>query len=253
MTIPRTLGRYQIEEEIGAGGMGVVHRAVDTQLKRTVALKTISDPPEDDGAREAVMREARAASALSHPHICTVYEVDEADGCSYVVMEHVEGRTLNRLIPPDGLPPETTLRYGVQVADALAHAHDRGVVHRDLKGANVMVTPEGRVKVLDFGLARRVREGHRAAATESEASAEDERRTAGTVAFMAPEALQGKPPDPRDDIWALGVLLYEMATGERPFRGDTGYELASAIQRDAPAPLPPRVPPALRSIILRCL
>lgn len=251
--IARSLGRYRIEEELGSGAMGVVYRALDTDLKRTVAVKVIGNAPEDEGTRAAVMREARAASALNHPHICTVYEVGHTADCFYVVMEHVEGRTLNTLIPPDGLSPGTTVRYGIQIADALAHAHDRGVVHRDLKGSNVMVTAEGRVKVLDFGLARRVREGRRAAETESAVSVDGEHAVAGTVAFMSPQSLQGQPPDPRDDIWALGVLLYEMATGERPFSGDTKFQLASAIQRDSPAPLPPRVPAGLRSIILKSL
>jgi serine/threonine-protein kinase len=251
--IGRTLGRYRIEEELGSGGMGVVYRALDTHLKRTVAIKVIRDVPVDQGTRAAILREARAASALNHPHICTVYEVGQIDDCSYIAMEHVEGRTLNSVIPPDGLSPELAVRYGIQIADALAHAHDRGVVHRDLKGSNVMVTPEGRVKVLDFGLARRVREGQGTAATESAVTFDDEHTMAGTVAYMAPEVLQGQSPDRRDDVWALGVLLYETATGEHPFSGDTKFQLASAIQRDAPAPPPARVPAGLRSIILRCL
>jgi non-specific serine/threonine protein kinase len=233
--------------------MGVVYRALDTDLRRTVAIKVIGGSAADEATRAALMREARAASALNHPHVCTVHEVGEIDGCSYVVMEHVEGRTLDHLVPPDGLSPDLTAAYGIQIADALAHAHDRGVIHRDLKGSNVMVTPEGRVKVLDFGLARRVREGQAAAATDSGGSAGDEGNVAGTVAFMAPQALQGQPPDPRDDIWSLGVLLYETATGKPPFGGGTRFQLASAIQRDAPAPLPPRVPAGLRSVILRCL
>ena len=248
--IARTLGRYRIEEELGSGGMGVVYRARDTDLRRTVAIKVIAATPQDEGTHAAMMREARAASTLNHPHICTVYEVGQAADCSYVVMEHVEGGTVKALIPPDGLSADLTIRYGIQIADALAHAHDRGVVHCDLKGANVMVTPEGRVKVLDFGLARRLREGQRSAATES---FDDEHAVAGTVASMSPQVLQGQAPDPRDDVWSLGVLLYEMATGAHPFRGETKFELASAIQRDPPAPLPAGVPPGLRSIILRCL
>jgi serine/threonine-protein kinase len=251
--VVRTLGRYRIEEQVGAGGMGVVYRARDTELKRTVAIKVIGQAPRDAGTRAAILREARAASALNHPNICTVYEVGEFEGLPYVVMEHVEGRTLDALVPPDGLSAEAAVRYGIQVADALAHAHDRGVIHRDLKGSNIMVTAEGRAKVLDFGLASRVRDDQRRALTESDASADQAHDTAGTVAYMAPQALQGQPPDPRDDIWALGVLLYESITGERPFRGVTKFEVASAIQRDAPGPLPPRIAPGLRSVILRCL
>lgn len=251
--IGRRLGRYQIEAELGSGGMGVVYRAVDTHLKRNVAIKVLRDAPADDLARGRLVREARAASALSHPHICTIYEVAELDGRSCIVMDHVEGVTLDRIIPPRGLSPELAGRYAMQIADALAHAHDRGVVHRDLKGSNVIVMADGCTKLLDFGLAWRVREAHGPAATESGASLPGEPVVAGTVAYMAPEALQGEPPHPRDDLWALGVLLYEMTTGEHPFRGQTKYQLASAIQRDPPTPLPPRVPAALQAIILRCL
>jgi len=247
MTSPSS-ERYRIHATLGAGGMGVVYRATDTQLERTVALKLIEDA--DDGA---LVREARAASALNHPSICTVYEVGDVNGRPCIVMEHVDGPSLAAAIPPDGLPPPVVMRYGIQIADALAHAHERGVIHRDLKSTNVMLTDDGRVKVLDFGLARRVRDEQRDLATTVLTNPDDDRELAGTIPYMSPALLQGKPATAADDVWALGVLLYEMASGQLPFQGATRFELATSIQRDAPRPLGARVPPGLAAVILRCL
>ena len=150
MTLERgtRLGPYQIESAIGAGGMGEVYKAHDPTLQRTVAIKVLAKQDEDASAR--LLQEARAASALNHPHICTIHEVGEHEGQAFIVMEHVEGKPLSQLIPADGLPPESVIRYGTQIADALAHAHERGIVHRDLKSQNVVITPEGRAKVLDL-------------------------------------------------------------------------------------------------------
>jgi serine/threonine protein kinase len=182
--VGRTLGHYRIEEQIGAGGMGIVYRARDLQLGRSVALKVVGEREQvGDKARERLLREARTASALNHPNICTVYEAGEADGQMYIAMELVEGRPLSALIGSEGLAVETVIRYGAQIADALSHAHERGVVHRDLKSANVIVTPEGRAKVLDFGLAKRIVEETEATRTEeplTEAGA-----VAGTLSYMA--------------------------------------------------------------------
>ncbi len=251
--IGQTLGHYRIEAQLGAGGMGVVYRAHDTRLERTVAVKVIGESLEADAtARARLIQEARAASALNHPNICTIHEVGEAGGRAFIVMEYVEGRPLSAVAPGDGLPVETVIRYGSQIADALAHAHERGVVHRDLKSSNIIVTPEGRPKVLDFGLAKRLRG----------AGLEDATRTqgltgagaiVGTLLYMAPEVLRGEPADTRSDIWALGVVLYEITAGRQPFQGQTGFELTSAILREPPAPLPPQAPVGLRAIIHRCL
>jgi len=157
--IGRTLGHYRIEAPLGAGGMGVVYRARDTQFKRPVAIKVLGEHLQaDPAAGERLIEEARAASALNHPGICTIHEVADAEGQTYIVMEYVEGRPLSAVIPADGLPLETAIGYGAQIADALAHAHERGVVHRDLKSSNVLITPEGRAKVLDFGPAKRLRD-----------------------------------------------------------------------------------------------
>jgi len=247
-------GKYKILEEIGRGGMGVVYRAEDTQLKRTVALKFLSpDSPLIPSREKRFAQEAQTASALNHPNICTIYEVGEAGGNSYIAMEFVEGRPLDRMIPSGGLPAEDVLRYGGQIVEGFEHAHERGVIHRDLKTANVMITPSGRVKILDFGLAKRLITEELGAATRSQVSLTEEGTIAGTLHYLAPEALQGHPADARSDIWALGVVLYEMAAGKRPFEGRTGFELTSAILRDTPAPLPARTPAGLRAVIRKCL
>lgn len=250
--IGRKLAHYQILARIGAGGMGVVFRARDEWLDRDVALKVLpADSLADEAARKRFHTEALALSRLNHPHICTIYEVGEEDGQTYIAMEYIEGRALSELVHGEGLPVETVIRYGSQMADALDHAHARGIVHRDLKGSNVMVTRDGRVKVLDFGLAKRL-SGKEAEATSTQGLTEAG-TVMGTLAYMAPEVLRGEPADPRADLWALGVLLYEAVAGVLPFQGKTGFETSSAILRESPAPLPPRAPAGLRAIVQRCL
>ncbi|MGH9779798.1 MAG: serine/threonine-protein kinase, partial [Candidatus Acidiferrales bacterium] len=247
--IGQTLGHYRIEAQLGAGGMGVVYRARDERLDRVVALKVLpAEKQADEAARARLLREARAASSLNHPHICHIYEVGEADGQAYIAMELVEGQPLSARIPAEGLPVEAVLRYGAQVADALAHAHERNIVHRDLKTANVVLTPEGRAKVLDFGLAKQMAEELQGA-TRSKAPLTQEGTIAGTLHYMPPEVLRGEPADARSDIWALGVVLYEMASGKLPFEGKTGYELSSAILHQPLASLPAKVPAGLRAIV----
>ena len=246
-------GRYRIEEKLGSGGMGIVYRATDTHLERPVALKVLDQAGITEPSPTRVIREARAASALNHPSICTVYEVTDIDGRPCIVMEHVDGATLADTVPPGGLPLALVVNYAIQVADALAHAHDHGVIHRDLKTGNVKVTLEGRAKILDFGLAQRVAERQYLLSTEIVASSDTGESISGTLAYMSPDILDARPPRESDDIWSLGVLLYEMATGELPFKGDTRFQLAASIQRDAPAPLPPHVAPGLEAVILRCL
>jgi serine/threonine-protein kinase len=231
--------------------MGVVYLARDTHLGRTVAIKVADDPGADDRSRTRLLHEARNASTLNHPNICTIYEVGEANGQSFIVMEHVEGRSLGDIISAGGLPADTVVRYGTQIADAVAHAHDHGVVHRDLKPANVLITPEGRAKVLDFGLAKR--SWHEGAANQQTVLLTRPGTLAGTVAYMPPEVLQGAPADARSDIWSLGALLYELATGVLPFGGATGFDITSRILRDPPRPLPSDVPPGVAATISRCL
>ncbi len=248
------LGPYEILGLLGAGGMGEVYRARDTRLDRDVALKLVHpEAVADPAARGRLVREARTASALNHPHICTIYDVGEAEGRTYVAMEHVEGETLRDVIARGPLRAHAVVRYGVQLADALAHAHERGVVHRDLTAANIVITPEGRAKVLDFGLAGRLSAEEREAVTRSEDPLTFSGRVAGTIGYMAPEQLRGEAADARTDVWALGVVLYEALAGRRPFGGETGYALSAGVLEKEPAPLPTHIPRALQAVVGRCL
>lgn len=248
------IGHYLIEQKLGEGGMGVVYRARDEKLQRDVALKFLGLPTGASSvSHEHILQEARAISALNHPNICTVYEVGEADGHPYIAMEYIEGRPLTMEIPATGLSLDQVERYGIQLADALAHAHSRGVIHRDLKSANVIVTPSGRLKVLDFGISRRVQPGGDEGTTRFDQSWESQHSFSGTLPYIAPEILKGQEADERSDIWALGVLLYEMVAGQRPFRGGTAYELSAAILRERPPGIAQPLPPVLRSVIDRCL
>ncbi len=246
------LGHYRVDERIGAGGMGVVYRAYDTRLERPVAIKLVKDPGiSSDAAHKHLIAEARMASALNHPNICTVYEVGEGDGCVFLAMEYVDGKRLDALLAGGGLPADTVIRHGTAMAAALEHAHAHGVLHRDLKTANVIVTPTGTAKILDFGIAKRA--NSTADEVTRPASGPDTAGIVGTLAYLAPEILAGLPADVRSDIWSLGVLLYELAAGRRPFTGRSTFELTAAILHETAAPLPGSVPPALRAIILRCL
>ncbi len=243
------LGPYEITSLVGVGGMSEVYRARDTRLRRTVAIKILHGGAGDDAAQAQLVREARHASTLSHPHVCAIYDVQESGGVPFIVMEYVEGRSLGDLLRPDGLPIAELLAYGLQVAQALEHAHSRGIVHRDLKAANVVVGADGCAKLLDFGLARRL-PGTIAAVS---ASTIDHGALAGTLSHMAPEVLLGRDADARSDVWALGVLLYQMAAGRLPFRGETPFATSQAILRDPAPALPARAPLPLRMIVGRCL
>jgi len=247
------LGHYRLTAKIGEGGMGVVYRARDEELNRDVAVKVLAAGMLENLGKDHLLREAQTASALNHPNICTIYQIGRLEDGFYLVMELVEGQPLNEMARSTKLTTEAVTRYGVQIADALAHAHDRQIVHRDLKGANVVITHDGRVKVLDFGLARRLDRVTVDAITRSQASFERDRSIAGTLPYMAPEVLTGEAGSYQSDIWALGVLLYETVTGKLPFGGSTPYGLSAAILHELPRPLPPSVPPGLSAVILRCL
>lgn len=250
----RKLAHYEIVARIGAGGMGVVYKARDTKLGRLAALKVLADGSLASAtARARMLREARNASALNHPNIATVYEVGEDGGQIYIAMELVEGHPLNDVIQRDGMAPEAVTRYALQIASALSHAHERGIVHRDLKPANVVVTADGYVKVLDFGLAKRLSASEIELATVSHETLTQIGSIVGTLPYMAPETLRGEEADARADVWALGAVMYEMAAGASPFRGRTPYELSSAILRETPPALPPRVPSNLQAVMQRCL
>ena len=252
--IGQVLGHCRVQAKIGEGGMGVVYRAYDEVLQRDVAVKVVKkDPQLDSGASQNLLQEARASSSLAHPNICTIHDVGETEGELYIVMELVDGKSLNQMCRDSGLPPELVIRYGAQIASALVRAHDRGIVHRDLKTANIVVTSDGLVKVLDFGLAKRVGESLFEGPTRTQETIEDGSALSGTLAYMSPEVLRGEGSDYRSDLWALGVVLYEAASGRRPFEGRTGFELSAAIMRELPKPLGPPVPPGLWAIIQRCL
>lgn len=252
--IGQVLGHCRITAKIGEGGMGVVYRAYDEVLHRDVAVKVVKkNAGLDASAGQNLLQEARASSSLAHPNICTIHEVGETDGELYIVMELVEGQTLQAARGAAGMPVESVLRCGTQIASALARAHDRGIVHRDLKTANIVLTADGLVKVLDFGLAKRVGGGIFEGPTGTFSTVQDASSISGTLPYMAPEILRGDAADNRIDLWALGVVLYETASGRLPFGGKTGFEISSAILREVPNPLGPPVPPGLWAIIQRCL
>jgi serine/threonine-protein kinase len=251
--IGEIVSRYRVVAKLGAGGMGIVYRATDQQLNRDVALKVLAPTVlVDESARARFEREARSLSQFNHPNICTIYEVGEANGQTYIAMELVDGRSLSELIPPGGLAIETTLRYGKEIAEALAHVHKHGLLHRDIKSSNVMVTDDGRVKLLDFGLAKRI-ESAAGDATLTSDTVTQEGAAVGTLAYMAPEALRGELTDERSDVWSLGIVLHEMASGSRPFQGTSAYALSSAILREPSSPLPELTPAGVRGIVGKCL
>ncbi len=255
--IGQTLAHYRITAAIGAGGMGEVYRATDTKLGRDVALKVLPAEMASSPERlERFQREAKALAALDHPGIVTVYSVEESGGVHFLTMQLVEGQPLERVISEDGLPVDRLLEIGTALADALAAAHEKGIVHRDLKPANIMVTESGRVKVLDFGLAR-------IAGSEATSGSQlpTELRTRegvvmGTLPYMSPEQVQGHAVDHRSDLFSLGAIVYEMACGRRPFAGASLAELGSAILRDWPRPVAqqrPELPAGLDALLQRCL
>jgi serine/threonine protein kinase len=255
-----TVAHYEIVGKLGEGGMGVVYKARDTRLERFVAIKFLSSDQVADSERRArFVQEAKAASALSHPHIVTVHEISHHDGLDFIVMEFVDGRPLEELIARKALRHADVLRYAIQIADAMAAAHDVGIVHRDLKPGNVMVTSKGVVKVLDFGLAKLT--GDRSPVTDEatrtirvpSGAHTGEGIILGTVAYMSPEQAQGHPVDARSDIFNFGAVLYEMASGTRPFSGASSVSTLGAIIHKDPAPLGPDVPHDLQRVITRCL
>jgi TolB-like protein/tetratricopeptide (TPR) repeat protein/predicted Ser/Thr protein kinase len=257
LAIGSRLGPYEILSRIGAGGMGDVYRASDTKLGRSVAIKVLPPGFVDDAERLArFQREARMLASLNHPNIVTIHSFEEIAGVHFLTMELIEGRPLNQVIPKGGLPVDQILEFADAISEALDAAHEKGIVHRDLKPANVMVTGEGRVKVLDFGLAKETRDANSNDATLAPDEYTKMGVIVGTPAYMSPEQVQGRMIDHRTDLFSLGTLLYEMATGQKPFQGESAAELASAILRDTPRPvrqMRAELPEGLEGVIQRCL
>ncbi len=253
-----TLGLYRIEALIGAGGMGEVYRARDTRLGRDVAVKVLPPEAADAERQQRFAREAQIIASLNHPNIVTLHSVEQSGDHHFLTMELVEGKTLRDVIPSGGLPVDRLLDIAIPLADAVGAAHARGVVHRDLKPGNVMVTPDGRVKVLDFGLAK-LKPAEAISGNGTMVAAQeitDDKRVLGTAAYMSPEQAQGHEVDHRSDIFSLGVLLYELAVGQRPFAGGSTALLLSSLLRDTPpavTELRPELPHELGRLIRRCL
>ena len=249
----KMLAHYELGGRLGEGGSGVVYQGRDLRLDRTVAIKVLSDALRDDELAWArLLREARLASQLNHPHIAAIYDLGEEDGRAYIVMEYVEGLPLAELIPEGGMPGEQATRYATQIADTLAYAHEHGTLHGDLKGSNIVVTPEGDVKLLDFGLGRRIPRHGMGEVTSSSQALAEAGTTAGTLPYIAPEVLRGGATSAQSDAWALGVLIYQMATGELPFRGATAFDLSLEIMTATPPKLA-LLPEPLQSAVRRCL
>lgn len=262
--IGRSIGHYEIVEELGSGGMGVVYRARDTRLHRSVAFKVLSQEfASDPDRRRRFLQEARSASSVNHPAIAQIHDADEADGVAYIAMELVEGRTVRELVQSRELDLLAALEVGAQVAEGLQKAHDANLVHRDIKSDNIMVTPDGHAKILDFGLAKPIDAGDGGngeadpdATIMRTLEATQAGMVVGTIGYMSPEQARGRSLDHRSDLFSLGIVLYEMVTGEMPFRGESPLDTLHAIAFEETRPVTTvrrNLPPRLQRVVGRCL
>ncbi len=252
--VGQVVGHYYIDTKIGEGQFSIVYRGCDIRLGRMVAVKVLKEKhPEDSPTWGRLLHEARIVSTLNHPNICTLYDVGEEQDINYIVFELVEGKMLRAVLDSGPLPTRTAFLYAIQIAEAIAHTHAAGILHSDLASSNIMVTHAGRIKVIDFGLAKVMQEEIARQSKGSASSAQEIGWLAGTLPYMAPEILHGEAPTTQAGVWSLGVILFEMLTGKLPFAGRTSFELGMEIMTGSPDRLPSEIPVGLRSIVRRCL
>src|SRR5438128_545140 len=252
--VGKTILHYRILKEIGKGGMGVVYKAEDTKLHRTVAIKALSaDLVGDEKARARFLREARAASAIDHPNICTVYEVNESEDVLFFVMQYIDGKTLKRFVGGRPLPLDQALEFSLEIVDAVAEAHRRNVIHRDIKSSNIMLNERNQLKILDFGLAKLMKPTGTSSDSTHPAELTALGSPFGTASYMSPEQAKGQRADSRSDIFSLGVVMYEMLTGRLPFKGRTSVDVMHAVMHEEPELLGEGSPLRLQQIISKAL
>jgi len=252
--VGQVIGHYCIDAQIGEGEFSVVYKGHDIRLDRTVALKVLKENhPQGGTTWGRLLREARIVSTLSHPNICKLYDIGEEQDINYMVFEFIEGETLKHSLKSGPLPTKTCLSYAMQIAQAIAHANGAGILHLDLKGSNIMVNPAGGIKIIDFGIAKIMQEERSKKNSGPGSSTQEIGWLAGTLPYMAPEIVHGDAPTTQSGVWSLGVVMFEMLTGELPFAGRTPFELGMAIMVGRPKPLPAEIPAGLRAIIQRCL
>ena len=252
--IDSILGHYRIEAKLGEGAFAIVYKAHDIRLNRTVAVKILREKHLQFGtAWGRLLREAQIASVLNHPNICALYDIGEEYDTNYIVLEFIEGQTLRAILESGALPVKTVFQHGIQIAEAMAYAQAVGVLHRDLKSSNIMVTPSGRIKIVDFGLAKFVEEERSNQCKGSQSSLQELEWLAGTLPYMAPELLHGEKATRQSGVWSLGVVLFEMLTGRLPFTGRTPFELSMAIMVGKIEQFPRESSASIRGIIQRCL
>jgi len=252
--IGEVIGHFHIDDKIGEGQFGIVYKSQDIRLNRTVAFKVLKERYlHSDSTWDRLLHEARVASALNHPNICRVYEIGEEQGVNYIALEFVEGRTLREMLDSGPLPVRTAFCLAIQIAEAMAYMHEAGILNWDLKTSNIMVTPADRIKIIDFGLTNLMEQERTKKEQGSYPSAQEVGWTIGTLPYMPPELLRGEEPTAQSRIWSLGVVLFEMLTGELPFSGRSPFELGTHIMTEPVKKLPIELPAGLRGIVHRCM